>query len=104
MSSRNRFRLVNYVACGLFLLAFVGVFAGYPLIGALSAVAALGTYLYCVQTTRCSRCATRLLIKSKGPFVMHVPFPEECPACGLSTKIDLRKVENKVENKGDAPL
>jgi len=88
MSSRSRFRLINSIACGLFLLAFVWVFAGYPLVGGLSAVMAIGTYLYCVHTTRCARCGTRLLIKSKGPFVVHVPFPRQCPACGLETKAE----------------
>jgi hypothetical protein len=88
MSSKSRFRLINSIACGLFVLAFVWVFVGYPLVGGLKAVLAIATYLYCVQTTRCARCSARLLIKSKGPFVVHVPFPRECPVCGLDTKVD----------------
>jgi len=90
MSSKSRFRLINSVACGLFLLAFVWVFAGYPLVGGVSAVTAIATYFYCVQTTRCARCGKRLLIKSKGPFVVHVPFPRECPVCGLDTKANFK--------------
>ena len=85
MSVRSRFNRVNGLACVLFLAVIPLAAIGYPVVAATSAFMAIGTYLYCVVTTKCPRCGTRLLLKSKGPLDSHASFPHTCPTFGLDT-------------------